>query len=142
PPSKRPKSHQIHPKSSQREPQGTPQNARIKKIMQTDEEIGKVAAAVPVIISRALELFLAALLRRACHVTQARNAKTMTTAHLGHVLRRPRPQEEGQGSGGRGPGRGWGRGWAVGVSRGGHAPRKQDRAQGAVPGWGVRLDRG
>ncbi|KAM8793756.1 dr1-associated corepressor [Eudromia elegans] len=56
--------------------------ARIKKIMQTDEEIGKVAAAVPVIISRALELFLAALLRRACHVTQARNAKTMTTAHL------------------------------------------------------------
>ncbi|XP_063042568.1 dr1-associated corepressor [Engraulis encrasicolus] len=56
--------------------------ARIKKIMQTDEEIGKVAAAVPVIISRALELFLESLLTKACHVTQARNAKTMTTSHL------------------------------------------------------------
>ncbi|XP_067877827.1 dr1-associated corepressor [Heterodontus francisci] len=56
--------------------------ARIKKIMQTDEEIGKVAAAVPVIISRALELFLNSLLTKACHVTQSRNAKTMTTSHL------------------------------------------------------------
>ncbi|XP_028917372.1 dr1-associated corepressor isoform X1 [Ornithorhynchus anatinus] len=56
--------------------------ARIKKIMQTDEEIGKVAAAVPVIISRALELFLESLLKKACQVTQARNAKTMTTSHL------------------------------------------------------------
>lgn len=50
--------------------------------MQTDEEIGKVAAAVPVIISRALELFLDSLLTKACHVTQSRNAKTMTTSHL------------------------------------------------------------
>lgn len=56
--------------------------ARIKKIMQTDEEIGKVAAAVPVIISRALELFLESLLKKACQVTQSRNAKTMTTSHL------------------------------------------------------------
>ncbi|XP_017277585.1 dr1-associated corepressor [Kryptolebias marmoratus] len=56
--------------------------ARIKKIMQTDEEIGKVAAAVPVIISRALELFLESLLTKACHVTQSRNAKTMTMSHL------------------------------------------------------------
>ncbi|XP_061407371.1 dr1-associated corepressor [Lethenteron reissneri] len=56
--------------------------ARIKKIMQTDEEVGKVAAAVPVIISRALELFLESLLTKACQVTQSRNAKTMTTSHL------------------------------------------------------------
>ncbi|XP_037531115.1 dr1-associated corepressor [Nematolebias whitei] len=60
--------------------------ARIKKIMQTDEEIGKVAAAVPVIISRALELFLESLLTKACQVTQARNAKTMTTSHLKHCI--------------------------------------------------------
>ncbi|MBW01798.1 Dr1-associated corepressor, partial [Eschrichtius robustus] len=59
-----------------------PPQARIKKIMQTDEEIGKVAAAVPVIISRALELFLESLLKKACQVTQSRNAKTMTTSHL------------------------------------------------------------
>lgn len=80
--------------------------------MQTDEEIGKVAAAVPVIIcilfatlsmcvcpslclrkasdesslteasARALELFLESLLTKACQVTHSRNAKTMTTSHL------------------------------------------------------------
>ncbi|KPP78818.1 dr1-associated corepressor-like [Scleropages formosus] len=61
-------------------------SARIKKIMQTDEEIGKVAAAVPVIISRALELFLESLLTKACQVTQSRNAKTMTTSHLKHCI--------------------------------------------------------
>ncbi|NXX09394.1 NC2A protein, partial [Larus smithsonianus] len=32
--------------------------------------------------ARALELFLESLLRKACHVTQSRNAKTMTTSHL------------------------------------------------------------
>ncbi|XP_075597585.1 dr1-associated corepressor isoform X2 [Balearica regulorum gibbericeps] len=73
--------------------------ARIKKIMQTDEEIGKVAAAVPVIISRALELFLESLLRKACHVTQSRNAKTMTTSHLG---RRPGAGRKNGGPGAKG----------------------------------------
>ncbi|XP_061461699.1 dr1-associated corepressor isoform X5 [Rhineura floridana] len=73
--------------------------ARIKKIMQTDEEIGKVAAAVPVIISRALELFLESLLKKACHVTQTRNAKTMTTSHLG------RKPGAGRKNGGTGKGR-------------------------------------
>ncbi|XP_076849218.1 dr1-associated corepressor isoform X3 [Brachyhypopomus gauderio] len=73
--------------------------ARIKKIMQTDEEIGKVAAAVPVIISRALELFLESLLTKACHVTQSRNAKTMTTSHLG---RKPGASRKNGGSGAKG----------------------------------------
>nr|CAG4648975.1 EOG090X0H1B [Polyphemus pediculus] len=56
--------------------------ARIKKIMQTDEEVGKVAAAVPVIISRALELFVESLLTKAVEITSARNAKTLSPAHL------------------------------------------------------------
>lgn len=56
--------------------------ARIKKIMQTDEEVGKVAAAVPVIISRALELFVESLVKKASEITQTRNAKTLTTSHL------------------------------------------------------------
>ncbi|XP_015272356.1 PREDICTED: dr1-associated corepressor isoform X2 [Gekko japonicus] len=73
--------------------------ARIKKIMQTDEEIGKVAAAVPVIISRALELFLESLLKKACHVTQSRNAKTMTTSHLG---RKPGSGRKNGGTAGKG----------------------------------------
>ncbi|XP_045624748.1 uncharacterized protein NC2alpha isoform X2 [Procambarus clarkii] len=56
--------------------------ARIKKIMQTDEEVGKVAAAVPVIISRGLELFVESLLTRAGEITSARHARTLTPAHL------------------------------------------------------------
>ena len=56
--------------------------ARIKKIMQSDEEIGKVAAAVPVIISRALELFVETLLKNANDVIADRGAKTLTQSHL------------------------------------------------------------
>lgn len=56
--------------------------ARIKKIMQTDEEIGKVAAAVPVVISKCIEMFLESILKSAGSVTDGRKAKTMTTSHL------------------------------------------------------------
>ncbi|XP_055936620.1 dr1-associated corepressor-like isoform X2 [Argiope bruennichi] len=50
--------------------------------MQTDEDIGKVAAAVPVIISRALELFVESLVTKTSLITKSRNAKTLTTSHL------------------------------------------------------------
>lgn len=56
--------------------------ARIKRIIQQDDDVGKVAAAVPVIISRALELFIESLIRNASKITRARNAKTLTTTHL------------------------------------------------------------
>ncbi|XP_020894286.1 dr1-associated corepressor isoform X2 [Exaiptasia diaphana] len=56
--------------------------ARIKKIMQTDDDVGKVAAPVPVIISKALEMFLQTMVEKSCSYTQARNAKTLTTAHI------------------------------------------------------------
>ncbi|CAG9862794.1 unnamed protein product [Phyllotreta striolata] len=55
---------------------------RIKKIMQTDEEVGKVAQAVPVIISRTLELFVESLLTKSMQITQSRNAKTLTPSHM------------------------------------------------------------
>ncbi|KAM8714125.1 hypothetical protein ACLKA7_014300 [Drosophila subpalustris] len=55
---------------------------RIKKIMQSDEEIGKVAQAVPVIISRTLELFVESLLTKTLRVTNARNAKTLSPSHM------------------------------------------------------------
>lgn len=50
--------------------------------MQTDEEIGKVAAAVPVLISKCLEMFLASLLTKAGDVTKSKRAKTMSRSHL------------------------------------------------------------
>lgn len=55
---------------------------RIKKIMQSDEEIGKVAQAVPVIISRTLELFVESLLTKTLKVTNSRNAKTLSPSHM------------------------------------------------------------
>ncbi|XP_013178608.1 PREDICTED: uncharacterized protein LOC106125798 [Papilio xuthus] len=55
---------------------------RIKKIMQTDEEVGKVAHAVPIIISRTLELFVESLLCKAMSVTMNRNAKTVSPSHF------------------------------------------------------------
>ncbi|XP_013117998.1 dr1-associated corepressor homolog isoform X2 [Stomoxys calcitrans] len=55
---------------------------RIKKIMQSDEEVGKVAQAVPIIISRTLELFVESLLTKTLKITNSRNAKTLSTSHM------------------------------------------------------------
>ncbi|KAK6180754.1 hypothetical protein SNE40_008748 [Patella caerulea] len=60
--------------------------ARIKKIMQTDEDVGKVAAAVPVIISRSLEMFIQSLILKAGETTMSRNAKTLTTSHIKQTI--------------------------------------------------------
>ncbi|KAH9492687.1 hypothetical protein Btru_024177 [Bulinus truncatus] len=60
--------------------------ARIKKIMQTDEDVGKVAAAVPVIISRALELFIESLISETSKTTVARNAKTLSSSHIKQTI--------------------------------------------------------
>ncbi|CAG2188386.1 uncharacterized protein LOC143069238 [Mytilus galloprovincialis] len=60
--------------------------ARIKKIMQTDEEVGKVAAAVPVIISRALEKFIETLIVKTGETTSNRNAKTLTATHIKQTI--------------------------------------------------------
>lgn len=55
---------------------------RIKRIMQADEEVGKIAQAVPVIISRTLELFVQSLLTKSSNITNSRNAKTLSPSHL------------------------------------------------------------
>ncbi|KAL0081399.1 transcription factor CBF [Phycomyces blakesleeanus] len=56
--------------------------ARIKKIMQLDEDVGKVAQATPILISKALELFMQSLIDQACQETRTRNAKRLSAAHL------------------------------------------------------------
>lgn len=50
--------------------------------MQSDEEVGKIGSSVPLIMSKALELFLESLLKEASEVTKSRNARTLTTSHL------------------------------------------------------------
>lgn len=50
--------------------------------MQTDEEVGKVAAAVPIMISRTLELFVESLLLKTMEITSARQARTLSPSHM------------------------------------------------------------
>lgn len=81
--------------------------ARIKKIMQSDEDVGKVAQATPVLIcscpvhlsrrlpnhhsAKTLELFLQKLVERAVLRTQAKGARVVSVAHL-YCLRSERPE--------------------------------------------------
>ncbi|KAH9961782.1 histone-fold-containing protein [Russula dissimulans] len=60
--------------------------ARIKKIMQKDEEVGKVAQATPIVISKALELFLQLVVDEAARVTTARGSKKVEAYHLKHAI--------------------------------------------------------
>ncbi|KAH9974926.1 histone-fold-containing protein [Lactifluus volemus] len=60
--------------------------ARIKKIMQKDEEVGKVAQATPIVISKALELFLQLVVDEASRVTIARGSKKVEAYHLKHAI--------------------------------------------------------
>ncbi|KAM5540041.1 hypothetical protein V8D89_006181 [Ganoderma adspersum] len=60
--------------------------ARIKRIMQKDEEVGKVAQATPVVISKALELFLAMIVEEASNVTIDRGSKRVEAYHLKHAI--------------------------------------------------------
>ncbi|KAI0808047.1 histone-fold-containing protein [Fomes fomentarius] len=60
--------------------------ARIKRIMQKDEEVGKVAQATPVVISKALELFLAMIVEEASNVTVERGSRRVEAYHLKHAI--------------------------------------------------------
>lgn len=60
--------------------------ARIKKIMQKDEEVGKVAQATPIVISKALELFLGLIIDEASKVTIERGSKKVEAYHLKHAV--------------------------------------------------------
>ncbi|XP_051248886.1 dr1-associated corepressor [Dicentrarchus labrax] len=56
--------------------------SRIKKIMQKDTEVGRIAMAVPVIISRALEMFLKCLLTKTSLITQSKLSAVVSVAHM------------------------------------------------------------
>ncbi|KAK7028266.1 CBFD-NFYB-HMF domain-containing protein [Favolaschia claudopus] len=60
--------------------------ARIKRIMQKDEEVGKVAQATPIVISKALELFLGLIIEEASKVTVERGSKKVEAYHLKHAV--------------------------------------------------------
>eukprot|EP00735_Rhodelphis_limneticus_P001364 TRINITY_DN11966_c0_g1::TRINITY_DN11966_c0_g1_i1::g.17002::m.17002 TRINITY_DN11966_c0_g1::TRINITY_DN11966_c0_g1_i1::g.17002 ORF type:complete len:255 (+),score=31.56,sp/Q54DA1/NC2A_DICDI/56.82/5e-27,CBFD_NFYB_HMF/PF00808.18/2.8e-19,Histone/PF00125.19/1e-06,TAFII28/PF04719.9/0.032,TAF4/PF05236.9/0.076,CENP-X/PF09415.5/0.11,Pol_alpha_B_N/PF08418.5/0.11,DUF4569/PF15133.1/0.19,PAT1/PF09770.4/0.33,DUF605/PF04652.11/1.4,Senescence_reg/PF04520.8/1.5e+02 TRINITY_DN11966_c0_g1_i1:136-900(+) len=56
--------------------------ARIKRIMQTDDQVGKIASAVPILVSKCVELFMNDLVLKAADIAADRKAKTLTPGHL------------------------------------------------------------
>lgn len=56
--------------------------ARIKKIMQSDEDIGKVAQATPVVVGRALEIFMANLVEAAICETKSAGVRRIAASHV------------------------------------------------------------
>ncbi|CAF0970809.1 unnamed protein product [Brachionus calyciflorus] len=60
--------------------------ARIKKIMQMDDDVGKVSSQVPVMVSRALERFLEYIMLSSAEITASKDAKTLTSQHILEVI--------------------------------------------------------
>jgi hypothetical protein len=60
--------------------------ARIKRIMQADEEVGKVAQQTPIAVGKALELFMVALVSKSADVAKEKNSKRVTAQMLKHVV--------------------------------------------------------
>ncbi|KAI5172005.1 Dr1-associated corepressor [Nematocida sp. LUAm3] len=56
--------------------------ARIKKIMQFDEEIGKVSSSAPIVISQVIEMFLISLIKSLEEEAKKKSAKKIILSHL------------------------------------------------------------
>ncbi len=56
--------------------------ARIKKIMQSDDDVGKIATNTPALVGKALECLMEDLLRDSAAVALQRRAKTLTPSHI------------------------------------------------------------
>lgn len=56
--------------------------ARIKRIMQADEEVGKVAQQTPIAVGKALELFMVQLVSKSAEVAKERNSKRISAQML------------------------------------------------------------
>lgn len=61
--------------------------ARIKKLIQSDEEIGKVAQATPVVVGKALEIFLCDLVLKSCNEANLAGTKRVSVEHLKAAVR-------------------------------------------------------
>ncbi|KAI9815440.1 MAG: hypothetical protein M1827_002574 [Pycnora praestabilis] len=60
--------------------------ARIKRIMQADEDVGKVAQVTPIAVSKALELFMISLVGKASQEAKIKSSKRITAAHLKQAI--------------------------------------------------------
>ncbi|PWN87805.1 histone-fold-containing protein [Acaromyces ingoldii] len=60
--------------------------ARIKKIMQTNEDVGKVAQATPVVVSKALEMFMQSIVDETVRQARDKGSRKLTSQHLKRAI--------------------------------------------------------
>lgn len=60
--------------------------ARIKRIMQADEEVGKVAQQTPIAVGKALELFMIQLVTKSADIAKDKGSKRVTASMLKNVV--------------------------------------------------------
>lgn len=60
--------------------------ARIKRIMQADEEVGKVAQQTPIAVGKALELFMIHVVTKSADIAREKNSKRVTAHMLKQVI--------------------------------------------------------
>lgn len=59
--------------------------ARIKRIMQADEEVGKVAQQTPIAVGKALELFMISMVSKSADLAKEKGQKRVTAQMLKQV---------------------------------------------------------
>lgn len=62
------------------------QPTRVKKVMQSDEEIGRMVASVPVAIGRAMEHFAEKLLEASAMCVQCSTSRTLSPSHMKQAM--------------------------------------------------------
>lgn len=60
--------------------------ARIKRIMQADEEVGKVAQQTPIAVGKALELFMVQIVTKSADVAQEKGSKRISAQMLKQAI--------------------------------------------------------
>ncbi|KAI0166044.1 hypothetical protein GGR57DRAFT_3204 [Xylariaceae sp. FL1272] len=60
--------------------------ARIKRIMQADDEVGKVAQQTPIAVGKALELFMVQLVEKSAEVARDKHSKRITAPMLKQAI--------------------------------------------------------
>lgn len=60
--------------------------ARIKKMMQSDDDVGKIATVTPMLVAKALECMMEHVLTEAAQVARDRHTRTVTPQHLRHCV--------------------------------------------------------
>lgn len=103
--------------------------ARIKKMMQADEDVGKIATLTPTLVGKALECMIEDVLTAASAVTHERRAKTIQPAHLREAIDSAEKFDFLRSTLARVP---------LAEGNAGRAPRtpKSAKLEGAVPGAG------